>query len=911
MNSLINDYNAIKSGCKNLLLIDNTVREAQLFASSTNASTFSLMYSSSSTKTELFALLKTTFTSIERIGLVFASNNRITQMFLENRPFFDMAEASASPYSENVEFIISLLKEFNVKNIDYLACNTLNFPDWVNYYAVLTKETGVIVGASNDKTGNIKYGGDWIMESTHEDIELIYFTKSIEYYSYLLDFTYDRTIIIKTDGTIYGTGYNSDGELGFTYTNNNYFESKLTPMPNTSGRTPQSVVCGAAHTIVLMTDGSIYGTGSNLNGELGFAYTNNNYFESELTPMPNTTEKTPQSVACGAYFTIVLMTDGSIYGTGDNNFGQLGLDRYSYTYNSELTPMPNTTGKTPQSVVCGAAHTIVLMTDGSIYGTGSNLNGELGFAYTNNNYFESELTPMPNTTEKTPQSVACGGSHTIVLMTDGSIYGTGYNSDGQLGVDDKIDRNNLESMLNETGKRPQSIACGIYHTIVLMTDGSIYGTGYNSDGELGLGYTTYSEIKLKLILNTTGKTPQSIACGSFHTIVLMSDRSIYGTGYNPVGQLGLGYTSDSETKLKPFLNGNNVKYVAGMTVLVHVPDAPIDTNAIKSPSGIAIYDSYLYVSNHGTRDSINYYGRISKVNFYLTVDNDNDDTWWLSVNYAPHGLAVDTSRGLLYFVNANDINATTTNKGTIRVVDIKTNVTINDNWVTGLSNPSYLAIDPTCSFLYVICESNGNNSITKIKINYKSNNRVATLGIRISNIFIQSVLKNISGICVDSDYLYIISNNSSMPIQLVNIKNINDVNDYEANIMKNLNAYINNYFTFLGNPFMFFSGIISKGNNIYIGCIYNNGENISKKIIKINISALLLNYSSYYNFYNDDPLNLNYYSNSISILSTSFDNVNVNFSRDNLYFNFAINDYDTLYMTDSSSFTISKIKIYS
>jgi hypothetical protein len=51
----------------------------------------------------------------------------------------------------------------------------------------LTKETGVIVGASNDKTGNIKFGGDWIMESTSQNIELIYFTKSIEYYSYLLD----------------------------------------------------------------------------------------------------------------------------------------------------------------------------------------------------------------------------------------------------------------------------------------------------------------------------------------------------------------------------------------------------------------------------------------------------------------------------------------------------------------------------------------------------------------------------------------------------------------------------------------------------------------------------------------------------------------------------------------------------
>jgi hypothetical protein len=33
---------------------------------------------------------------------------------------------------------------------------------------LLTQNTGVIVGASDDKTGNIKYGGDLIMESTSQ-----------------------------------------------------------------------------------------------------------------------------------------------------------------------------------------------------------------------------------------------------------------------------------------------------------------------------------------------------------------------------------------------------------------------------------------------------------------------------------------------------------------------------------------------------------------------------------------------------------------------------------------------------------------------------------------------------------------------------------------------------------------------
>ena len=192
MPSLLYPSNA--SEHKNVLLIDSNVKDSHVFSSSVNDATFPIIYSSTSTKTELLSLLRTTFTnsSIDRIGVVFSNEEVSIKTFLDSKPFFTKEE----PYSENVDFIISVLKEFSVKNIDYLACDTLNYPDWVNYYALLTKETGVIVGASDDKTGNIKYGGDWIMESTCENIEVIYFSKSIEYYRYLLGSTSSHTIAV-------------------------------------------------------------------------------------------------------------------------------------------------------------------------------------------------------------------------------------------------------------------------------------------------------------------------------------------------------------------------------------------------------------------------------------------------------------------------------------------------------------------------------------------------------------------------------------------------------------------------------------------------------------------------------------------------------------------------------------------
>jgi hypothetical protein len=169
----------------NVLLIDSNVKNYQTFVDSVNSYTFPIVYSNMSSKTELLTLLQTNFTSISRIGIVFNSSLENVKTFLDGKPLFLNSETE--PYSENLQFIINVINEFQVKNIDYLACNTLNYQNWVNYYQLLTQSTGVVIGASNDKTGNIKYGGDWIMESTSQNVELVYFTKSIEYYHYLLD----------------------------------------------------------------------------------------------------------------------------------------------------------------------------------------------------------------------------------------------------------------------------------------------------------------------------------------------------------------------------------------------------------------------------------------------------------------------------------------------------------------------------------------------------------------------------------------------------------------------------------------------------------------------------------------------------------------------------------------------------
>ena len=169
----------------NVLLVDHYVKGYETVVKSANSNTFAIGYFMKSQRSDLLALLRKKFTKIQRIGIFFESSLENPKSFLQLQSLF--SDNETSPYSQNVQFLVELIKEFKVSNIDFLACNTLQYPNWVNYYSILQSETGVIVGASNDATGNLKYGGDWVLESTQQNVEMTYFTKSIEYYQYVLD----------------------------------------------------------------------------------------------------------------------------------------------------------------------------------------------------------------------------------------------------------------------------------------------------------------------------------------------------------------------------------------------------------------------------------------------------------------------------------------------------------------------------------------------------------------------------------------------------------------------------------------------------------------------------------------------------------------------------------------------------
>jgi alpha-tubulin suppressor-like RCC1 family protein len=75
-----------------------------------------------------------------------------------------------------------------------------------------------------------------------------------------------------------------------------------------------------------------------------------------------------------------------------------------------------------------------------------------------------------------------------------------------------------------------------------MNNGTIYSAGDNSVGQLGLGdiFAQNSFIPVALKLSTSNAKIISISAGGGHSLALDNEGTIWASGANEAGQLGLG-----------------------------------------------------------------------------------------------------------------------------------------------------------------------------------------------------------------------------------------------------------------------------------------------------------------------------------------------------------------------------------
>ena len=83
---------------------------------------------------------------------------------------------------------------------------------------------------------------------------------------------------------------------------------------------------------------------------------------------------------CSIPFLVLL--GGKLFVWGDNSYGQLGLGTRQPAFLEKPTEMTSLRGLPVMRLACGGAHTFVVSTSGTIFGWGRNHCGQLGVSDT-------------------------------------------------------------------------------------------------------------------------------------------------------------------------------------------------------------------------------------------------------------------------------------------------------------------------------------------------------------------------------------------------------------------------------------------------------------------------------------------------------------------------------------------------
>jgi alpha-tubulin suppressor-like RCC1 family protein len=405
------------------------------------------------------------------------------------------------------------------------------------------------------------------------------------------------SMALTSDGNVWTWGINQLGQLGIgtntgpqiCSTSGIYsYACSTTPVQVAGLKGVTAIAAGGyGHAMAMKSDGTVWTWGYNFAGQLGVGqdtYTGggpqtciigSSSYPCSMTPVQvMTTTGTPLgnvvAIAAGAYHSMALKSDGTVWTWGLNDLGQLGIGTNT-TDNNMPVQVPGLSGVV--AIAAGAYHSMALTSDGTVWVWGENDYGQLGDGTANG----------PQTCTIGSSSVPCSMTPVQVMTTAGMPLGN-----------------------------VMAIAGGFYHSMALTSDGNVWTWGDNEFGQLGDGTAAGPQTCLKA--NTSDSyacsmTPvqvsglssiAAIAGGFYQSMALTSGRIVWAWGYNVSGQLGTGVNSPlySSTPLQ-VIGLSNVTDIAGggshsmaiagatytITAMVINYDGSMPGNGTIAPSG--------------------------------------------------------------------------------------------------------------------------------------------------------------------------------------------------------------------------------------------------------------------------------------------------------------------------------------
>lgn len=342
-----------------------------------------------------------------------------------------------------------------------------------------------------------------------------------------------NTVALRSDGAVFDWGDNSSGQLGNGTVSPATSNSSI-PVQVAGINSATAVASGFAHSLALESNGTVWGWGDNHFGQLGTGG------PGLINPLPQPALISgATAIAARDLHSLAMKGDGSVWGWGYNNNDVLG------STSTAIVDTPAQIGITGAiAISTGYDFSLALKADGTVWAWGDNIYGELGNGTTS-------TSPVPAPVKVSISGVtaiAAGAEFALALKGDGSVWAWGDNQDGQLGHGGVLQSATPVQVTTGTGASLQgasSLAAGAYSGLARISDGSAWAWGLNSYGEVGVGTSVFSYPTAVKVLGLTGVT--AIAGGMFHAAASAADGSLWAWGRDSAGQLGDGTTATSRS----------------------------------------------------------------------------------------------------------------------------------------------------------------------------------------------------------------------------------------------------------------------------------------------------------------------------------------------------------------------------
>jgi alpha-tubulin suppressor-like RCC1 family protein len=189
------------------------------------------------------------------------------------------------------------------------------------------------------------------------------------------------------------------------------------------------------------------------------------------------TGKGTPAIGLGSGHGVILASDGSLWAWGDNTDGWSVMGLGNLTNQTSLRRIGN--GSNWVSLAVGMHHNLAIKSDGTLWGWGQDIYGQLGDD-SSGKRARQQTTPVPSVPGNDWKQAAVGGSHSVAVKKDGTLWAWGNNWAGQLGVG-RTNREFPYAVQVGSGTNWVKVWAGILETVAMQTDGTLWYWGDNPD----------------------------------------------------------------------------------------------------------------------------------------------------------------------------------------------------------------------------------------------------------------------------------------------------------------------------------------------------------------------------------------------------------------------------------------------